>query len=73
MAKGVVTFKQDNCKGCELCMPVCPVGIIELDRNSTNSKGYNPAHISKENAEKCVGCAQCALMCPDLVITVERN
>jgi len=73
MAKGVVTFKAENCKGCQLCVSVCPVKIIELDRNSTNSKGYNPAYISEANKEKCIGCAQCGLMCPDYVITVERN
>ncbi len=73
MAKGLVTFNGEHCKGCQLCVSVCPVKIIELDRNTTNSKGYNPAHISAENADKCIGCAQCGLMCPDSVITVERN
>jgi len=73
MAKGTVSFREDNCKGCQLCVSVCPVKIIELNRNVTNTKGYNPAHVSQENADKCIGCAQCALMCPDYVITVERN
>ncbi|MCK5779542.1 MAG: 4Fe-4S binding protein [Psychrilyobacter sp.] len=73
MAKGTVSFRKDNCKGCQLCVSVCPVKIIELDRSVTNTKGYNPAHVSQENADKCIGCAQCALMCPDYVITVERN
>ena len=73
MAKGMVTFNADRCKGCELCVSVCPVKIIELDRSTTNSKGYNPAYISEENKDKCIGCAQCGLMCPDSVITVERN
>jgi 2-oxoglutarate ferredoxin oxidoreductase subunit delta len=67
MAKGMVTFNSDRCKGCELCVSVCPVKIIELDRNTTNSKGYNPAHVSEANKDKC------GLMCPDSVITVERN
>jgi len=73
MAKGMVTFNSNRCKGCELCVSVCPVKIIELDRSTTNLKGYNPAHISEANKEKCIGCAQCGLMCPDSVITVERN
>ena len=73
MAKGMVTFNSDRCKGCELCVSVCPVKIIELDRSTTNAKGYNPAHVSEANKDKCIGCAQCGLMCPDSVITVERN
>ena len=73
MAKGMVSFNADRCKGCQLCVSVCPVKIIELDRTVTNSNGYNPAHVSEENKDKCIGCAQCGLMCPDSVITVERN
>lgn len=73
MGRGTVSFNQDRCKGCQLCVSVCPVKIIEIDRNSTNTKGYNPAHVSAENSSKCLGCTQCGLMCPDSVITVARN
>lgn len=71
MAKGKVTFNQDICKGCGLCVPVCPVNILALDEQAINRKGYHPATVVEP--EKCIGCANCALMCPDLVITVERE
>lgn len=71
MAKGRVTFDQKYCKGCGLCVDVCPVKIISLDMSQTNDKGYNPAHV--EEMDKCIGCASCATMCPDVVITVERD
>ena len=32
MAKGKVTFNDDAYKGCELCVAVCPVKIIELNK-----------------------------------------
>ena len=72
MAKmlGKVTFNQDYCKGCGLCVSVCPVKIIALDRTKMNAKGYNPAGV--EEMDKCIGCMSCAMMCPDTVITVER-
>lgn len=70
MAKGKVTFNVDICKGCGLCVPVCPVKIIALEKMSINKKGYHPAGV--EEMEKCTGCTNCATICPDQVITVER-
>lgn len=70
MAKGKVTFNEEVCKGCELCVSVCPKKIISLQMNKINSKGYNPANIT--DMEKCIACANCAIMCPDSAITVER-
>lgn len=69
-AKGRVTFQEDLCKGCGLCVSVCPVKIISLDNDKINAKGYHPANVTE--MDKCIGCANCATMCPDLVITVER-
>lgn len=71
MAKGKVSFNEDRCKGCGLCIEACPVKILQIDKNKINKKGYNPAVVVDE--EKCVGCASCATMCPDVVITVERD
>lgn len=69
-AKGKVTFNEDICKGCGLCVSVCPMNIITLDKNKLNAKGYHPATVV--DMDKCIGCANCATMCPDVVITVER-
>ncbi|MCF6462309.1 4Fe-4S dicluster domain-containing protein [Clostridium sp. Cult1] len=68
--KGKVTFQEDLCKGCGLCVSVCPVKIISLNTDRINAKGYHPAII--DEMDKCIACASCATMCPDLVITVER-
>lgn len=70
MARGKVTFNEDICKGCELCVFVCPKKIISLNKEIINSKGYNPAYITDESL--CIACGSCAIMCPDSVITVER-
>ena len=69
--KGKVTFDVERCKSCGLCVEACPKGILAIDTDYINQKGYNPAKVVDE--EKCVGCASCALMCPDVVITVERD
>ncbi|MDO4845070.1 MAG: 4Fe-4S binding protein [Oscillospiraceae bacterium] len=65
-----VTFREDLCKGCGLCVEACPKKILEIARNQINKKGHNPARITDQ--EKCIGCAFCATMCPDCVITVEK-
>lgn len=70
-ARGRVTFDEDICKGCGLCVSVCPVKIISLDKNRINAKGYHPASVSE--MDKCIACTNCATMCPDSVITVERD
>ena len=68
MAKGITEFRQDVCKGCELCANVCPKNCLELEKEHTNSHGYHPIHNAKP--DECVGCGSCALMCPDGVISV---
>ena len=61
-----VTFNVERCKGCGLCVSVCPKKILELGED-LNSKGYHPARITDQ--EKCIACAMCAVICPDTVIT----
>ncbi len=64
-----VTFKEDMCKGCGLCVSACPKKIVKLS-DKLNAKGYRTACITDQSA--CIACAFCATMCPDCVITVEK-
>lgn len=68
MAK--VSFQEDLCKGCKLCVSACPQKIIEL-ADHFNSMGYHPATVKSQ--EKCRSCAFCAMVCPDIAITVTRE
>lgn len=68
MAK--VTFNEDRCKGCRLCIEVCPKKIVQIDADKLNMKGFHPAGVKE--MDKCTGCAFCATICPDCVITVEK-
>ncbi len=65
-----VIINEEACKGCGLCVPVCPKKILELNKDHINSKGYRPSHCI--NMDACIGCASCARMCPDVAIEVER-
>ena len=66
---GKVSFNEERCKGCELCVTVCPVKII-LMADRINRKGFHPATVKE--MDKCVACAACARICPDAVIEVEK-
>ena len=69
MKKGKLTFTDEACKGCELCVAFCPVEILHLDKERINNNGYHL--ISVSDIDKCIACAQCAIVCPDSVIKVE--
>ena len=66
-----LTFKTDNCKGCGLCVDVCPKQVLALAEEQINKKGHHP--VVAENPEACIGCAFCATMCPDCIIKVEKG
>lgn len=64
-----LTFEEERCKGCGLCINACPKKILALS-DKINRRGYRPVEC-KEIAN-CIACAFCARMCPDAVITVEK-
>ncbi len=68
MARAI--FNEDRCKGCELCISVCPKKIVAIACDRINKKGFNPAYVTDQS--KCIGCAFCAMICPDLAIEVEK-
>jgi len=68
--KGSVRFQSDHCKGCGLCVSVCPLDLLTLSEEQVNLKGYLPAKVKRRS--QCKGCGFCANMCPDSVISVKR-
>ena len=66
-----IVFIEERCKGCLLCVGVCPMDIIrQSDR--LNRLAYRVAE-QGEHAEQCLGCARCAIMCPDIAIRVFKT
>ena len=68
MAK--LTFNEDRCKGCGLCVSVCPKKILQLSETRFNKEGYSTVECT--DMTQCIACAMCATMCPDVVIRVEK-
>lgn len=66
----MVHIDESLCKGCGLCVHVCPKKVLELSRDKINAKGYNTAVFLSE--KDCIGCAFCGIICPDFAIKVEK-
>lgn len=65
-----VIIDEQRCKGCGLCVSVCPKKILVLEKGRLNTKGYTPVSVTDMGA--CIGCCSCARMCPDCVLEVEK-
>ena len=63
---GTVEISADLCKGCELCVAICPEHVLEMSE-VMNVKGWPVVSLAREG---CTGCGLCALACPDGVFTV---
>ena len=67
-----IVIVEERCKGCYLCLTVCPKGIIGPASHISHT-GYTPAVVIEEKANECSGCLACAIMCPDTAISVYRR
>ena len=63
---GRIIINIERCKGCGLCVAVCPKSGITISKKS-NKSGYFPAEATNSD---CTGCAVCAIICPDAAIEV---
>jgi len=66
---GKIIIDTERCKGCGLCVIVCPKNSIIISKSS-NKNGYFPA---ETNNIECTGCAMCAIICPEAIIEVQRD
>ena len=65
-----LTIDEEKCKGCGLCIEVCPKKILVLSDEKINQQGYHPVTVT--DLHSCVACASCAKICPVIVFTIEK-
>lgn len=67
---GVVVIDAEECKGCGLCVEVCPPGVLQISE-ALNRMGYHPAEYK---GVECTGCGVCFYVCPEpAAITVYKK
>lgn len=57
------------CKGCTICVEVCPKDVLEMQPVGDRWQG---AVVVVEDIEACIGCLLCELQCPDFAIAVDK-
>ncbi|MFH1477344.1 MAG: 4Fe-4S binding protein [Verrucomicrobiota bacterium] len=62
-----VSIDRERCKGCELCIPLCPRHVLAIS-TALNHKGYHVVETTR--TEECLGCLKCARMCPEAAIEI---
>ena len=60
LTRGTVVIDVDRCKGCELCIPACPPGVLVMS-TTANAIGYR----YPELLAGCTACQACHAVCPD--------
>jgi 2-oxoglutarate ferredoxin oxidoreductase subunit delta len=68
---GYIVIHEQRCKGCDLCIPACPVEIIsKVGPGRVNLMGWIPVEVT--DMTRCIACNLCAMVCPDQAIDVFR-
>ena len=62
--KSMAVVDEDNCTGCQVCVPFCPVDCIEpVDKDKYNDVSIPPVQV---RFDECIGCQMCAKACDTL-------
>lgn len=60
-SRGMVVIDAEECKGCGLCVEVCPPSVLKISE-ALNRMGYHPAEYL---GVACTGCGVCFYVCPE--------
>lgn len=64
---GVIYLIPERCKGCRICVDLCPQQVLQVS-SAVNSKGYHYPEIAPEKEDACVQCDFCTMVCPEFAI-----
>lgn len=65
-----ITVVPVYCKGCGLCVDICPTGTLQLEDNIESKFGVS---VNVDAPDYCIGCKMCEQRCPDFAIFVNYN
>ncbi|OGT98373.1 MAG: ferredoxin [Geobacteraceae bacterium GWC2_48_7] len=56
-----IAVHEQSCRGCELCIDICPTKVFELDEEKSLCV--------VKHVEDCIACLSCAYICPSNAIS----
>ena len=62
-----VVVNEEWCKGCVICVDVCPTKVLDMKEMLSKWEGSVAEVVA---VDKCIGCNLCELSCPDFAIEV---
>jgi 2-oxoglutarate ferredoxin oxidoreductase subunit delta len=65
-----ITILEEWCKGCTICVEVCPTDVLKMESVGTRWQGSIAVVI---DADACIACMQCELQCPDFSLLIEKG
>lgn len=65
-----VWVDESRCKACEICVAVCPAGVLAMRLEPSSTLGAMVEIIAPQS---CIGCQDCELNCPDFAIFVAEK
>jgi 2-oxoglutarate ferredoxin oxidoreductase subunit delta len=68
--KGKTVIDSRFCKGCGLCISICPTGVLQFREDSSNKWGVA---VVADSPDHCSGCRLCEMQCPDFAIFSYMN
>ena len=67
LPRGQVHLIPSRCKGCRMCVELCPQQVLTLS-TAMNAKGYHFPVVAAGKQDACVACGFCSLVCPEFAI-----
>jgi 2-oxoglutarate ferredoxin oxidoreductase subunit delta len=61
--KIIIEINQEWCKGCEICVDVCPQNVFKMQDFKA----------MVQNLAGCTGCLLCEVLCPDFAIIIKKQ
>jgi len=65
-----ISIDKALCKGCGICVGICPVKVYKL---SNKRNRYGSTMPDPFGTDACIGCSMCERLCPDAAINTVKK
>jgi 2-oxoglutarate ferredoxin oxidoreductase subunit delta len=68
----VFVVDRGRCKGCKICVAVCPHNAIYMSNNADKPSKSKRGYFYPIENTKCTACKQCVYACPDFALSIHK-